>query len=648
LGGLELFYQVDSFLYVSLFRFQQVNETYTINSAIHKFTIYGYNYKLDTGLLNPLVFENNFYILKFHGQINSIQKDLFAKLHVDNNYMAITFSMNSLGSFYHKIGVQWMVYLKEGSHINMDSSNIPYNYPDSDFCIFAHLNNSLQTQMYLLIQIPINHTLTAMWLCLNWWDSSVGQNPPCSNWTLNYTAVYKMLNLCQIKDTENALQEQSNLYSTYPDYYQTRLVAMLTIELIPFVLIPCACLTGLYLNWKIIRTLEENSKTVLKEDFYKYMSANAKFNCTYCMIFVFYPMTSCTWNLSYHFCSSIYTDQFVQYYKIVMIAYFGEVVKMCANISYLMMTLNRYLLVGKYHAPWLVKLAKIEFKRVIRWSFLFSVLVNIAHGWEYQSVNDLVVGLNMKSSVYLKLYNYVRANGYSYSEYPEANKETWYLIYSICYFVINFGAFFILNTGVEVKIVRRMHKELKEKRQRLARMNATKPSLPSTSLKKEEPETSQEDKDKKKAEDEDGIKERQVIKMVIFNGVFNFILRGPDILFWMENKNIVSCFYSGSYEHVDLTWNNEENMHNERTPGLLNLIADIAYLTYILTFTTNFVIFYNFNKNFKQAIVFPWTAKNQNDFFLITFCVNFIIHFESARRVETSKKRVRKLTVDIS
>jgi hypothetical protein len=84
---------------------------------------------------------------------------------------------------------------------------------------------------------------------------------------------------------------------------------------------------------------------------------------------------------SYHFCSSIYTTQFVQYLKIVFIAYLGEVFKMCANISYLMMTLNRFLLVGKDHSPWLVTIAKLEFKSVIRVSLLFSAVINLGHWW---------------------------------------------------------------------------------------------------------------------------------------------------------------------------------------------------------------------------------------------------------------------------
>jgi hypothetical protein len=41
----------------------------------------------------------------------------------------------------------------------------------------------------------------------------------------------------------------------------------------------------------------------------------------------------------------------------------------------------------------------------------------------------------------------------------------------VCFFFINFDLFFLLNTAIEVKLVRRMHKELAEKSERLAKMN---------------------------------------------------------------------------------------------------------------------------------------------------------------------------------
>jgi hypothetical protein len=221
-------------------------------------------------------------------------------------------------------------------------------------------------------------------------------------------------------------QQDSQATHSYSDYYHTRLVNMLLAELVPFVLIPCASIVGFYLNWKIIETIKYNKRKELKEDFYKYMSVNAKFNCLYCIILVFYPMTSCTWRASYYFCSTIFTSQFVQYYKIVMIAYFGETFKMCANISYLMMTLNRYLLIGKDHVRWLVAVAKLEFKWVIRGSFLVSAIVNLGHGWEYEAVKELALS---QYGTY-----YARVNGYSYSDYPQANQDLQFLVYSIVFF----------------------------------------------------------------------------------------------------------------------------------------------------------------------------------------------------------------------
>jgi hypothetical protein len=274
-----------------------------------------------------------------------------------------------------------------------------------------------------------------------------------------------------------------------------------------------------------------------------------------------------------------------------MMAYFGEVVKMCANISYLMMTLNRYLLVGKDHPPWLVTLAKLEFKWVIRGSILFSVLINIGHGWQYQAVELPII------SASVSLITYYQLNGHSYSDYPQANQGTSYFIYSIVYFCLNFGVFFILNTGLEVKIVRRMQKELREKRERLAKMNAFKPVVTTGSVGNEtKSKTDQEDK---KREEEDSEKEQKVIKMVVLNGFFNFILRAPEMVFWLENSNSWPILF----EFLD------NYLYAFSFPGILNLIADVGYFSYILTFSSNFYIFYKFNKNFNDSLVLFWSKK---------------------------------------
>jgi hypothetical protein len=269
-----------------------------------------------------------------------------------------------------------------------------------------------------------------------------------------------------------------------------------------------------------------------------------------------------------------------------MMAYFGEVIKMCANISYIMMTLNRYLLVGKDHQPWLVTIAKLEFKWVIRGSLLFSFLINIGHGWQYRAVDDQAFSHSFNSI-------YSRINGNADSDYPQANQDLSYFIYSVVYFVINFGFFFIINMGLEAKLVRRMHKELQEKKDRQEKMNASSSSTSSPLT--EAARIIQENKNKKK-EKENVKKERKLIKMVVLNSVFNSVLRAPDMFFWIENTDswclLFTCLNNQLRNNVDLF------------PGLLSFMTDISYLTYIMTFTTNFFIFYKFNKNFKEAVVF--------------------------------------------
>jgi hypothetical protein len=261
-----------------------------------------------------------------------------------------------------------------------------------------------------------------------------------------------------------------------------------------------------------------------------------------------------------------------------------------------MMTLNRYLLVGKDHAPWLVTLAKLEFKWVIRGSVLFSAVINIGHGWQYQAVEGLAAS---QIGLFGSAYN--QANGYSYSDYPQANQATSYLIFSIVYFCINVAVFFVMNTGLEVKIVRRMQKELREKRERLAKMNAIKPAITSCLI--AEDNKCQTDLEDKKREEDDGKKERKVITMVVVNGVLNFVFRTPDILFWLEHTSFYNIFHP--YQHHFGRFGNTDIV-----PGVLSFISDFGYLTYILTFSTNFIIFYKFNKNFNEAVVFFWSSKS--------------------------------------
>jgi hypothetical protein len=304
------------------------------------------------------------------------------------------------------------------------------------------------------------------------------------------------------------------------------------------------------------------------------MKANAVFNCIYCVVYMFYPMNSCLEYVGGTFCSSIYNTQFAQYFKIVVLTYFGETIKMCANITYIMMTLNRYMLIGKEQAPWLVAIAKLEFSWVIRGSFLLSALINIGHGFEYTIISSAYSPYT-SNHFHILLYQYNRFDSKAYiSQYPSVNTDTYSFVCSVIYFTINVVVFFFINTLIEVQILNRMRKELGEKRKRLARMNVHRFATPTNNT-------------NEIGEAEDSKKERRVIIMVVLNSILNFILRFPDFLLFLENSRI-----SSSLNNVNNTF-----------PGFSNLLLDISYLAYILTFSTNVLIFYNFNNKFKEAFI---------------------------------------------
>jgi hypothetical protein len=114
LNSLELDNQVDdSFLFTLLLKFDQastLNDTNnTINSNISNYCVDGYNYKLDTSVVvHPLVFKATRQLLPT-GTIASIQPDLFATF---LNLTSISFNLDSVGNFYHKVGgIEWMLSL---------------------------------------------------------------------------------------------------------------------------------------------------------------------------------------------------------------------------------------------------------------------------------------------------------------------------------------------------------------------------------------------------------------------------------------------------------------------------------------------------------------------------------------------------------
>jgi hypothetical protein len=298
---LDLDGQVVSFLLVNQLRFDDQIEantstTSTIAANVAYLDVKGYNYQVDTGLLHPLVFEL-LTDLSLYNTIGSLDSVLFATTTRFQHLTQINLHLDSVGNFYHKIGIAWLnslsaIQISVDSYVSTFVSiawNVQYAYPDKDLCLFASFpqNRGIYFAPFNLSDVYdaggtldyfVNCTSTLKWLGRNFYN----------NRQADFLGVYcracsaaSGLSDAQI-DQKLALCGNFAAASYDPaddDYYEHRLVNMFGFALVPFVCIPCASLLGLFFSYKITRTIRENEKKELKEHFYKYMSANAKFNC---------------------------------------------------------------------------------------------------------------------------------------------------------------------------------------------------------------------------------------------------------------------------------------------------------------------------------------------------------------------------------
>jgi hypothetical protein len=475
LNSLSIYSLADSVVVSNLWIFKSVdtNET-TMNSRIYWLNLAGYGFDLDTGLMHPLVFES-VQSLFIYRSIESIQVDLFKHF---SQMSYVRLRMDCVINFVHKIGFAWTTSLAETSQSWIELSKYvedyaswidgsEYLYPNEDFCVFAQYpqrnflvyilhNRWTLTDCTSTIQFLVSNygTQDTTQLFYNFPDAeliySICKNS--SNRTVDFAPMISNCNMTHFKASD----------STHAEYYQVAYIFEFVEDLLVFIVIPLTCALGLFLNVLAIRAVHQNQEKGLKDDFYQYMSLNAKFNCLYCIIFLFYPVNSCVDGMTGYFCSSIHTSYITQLYKIVLVSFFGETFKMCSNIMYILMNVNRYMLIGRDHNRTFDIISKWNMNSVIIVTVFISLLANVAHAFQYELHN---------AHFYKFFYdtNYM----YIYPSYPIIDYTSTALdVYLIVYFIFNFLLFFVVNTAVEAVLVRKLHTELADKKARLEKLAA--------------------------------------------------------------------------------------------------------------------------------------------------------------------------------
>ncbi len=193
---------------------------------------------------------------------------------------------------------------------------------------------------------------------------------------------------------------------------------------------------------------------------------------------------------------------------------------------------------------------------------MFSLILNIGNTFQFK----------------ISCFNIISNPQYIYKldsySYPSIINNISFSVYSFLYFVVNFILFLVFNTTVAVILVRKVQKELSDKRKRLEQINQIVNMRTRRKL------------------EMDSKKDLRAIVMVIANSLVNFFLRLPEILIFIS---------STAYDFKTHIKYNFTYYVQPEVKKVESFLVDVAYLTFICTFSTNVAMFYLFNTKFKQS-----------------------------------------------
>ena len=89
----------------------------------------------------------------------------------------------------------------------------------------------------------------------------------------------------------------------------------------------------------------KHKKRDLNEDMYRFIELNSIFNIIYCSIIMLKLINTCVFDQAGIFCSSLYEANASQYFKLVVIHFLGNALKLSSNVSYLMFAFSRMILI---------------------------------------------------------------------------------------------------------------------------------------------------------------------------------------------------------------------------------------------------------------------------------------------------------------
>lgn len=547
-------------IYVNTYMFtfmKNTEEPKNLNSSIKELIIQSvYRFELNAEFLDPDVFKELVKLTIVDSSVYKIQKDLFKDRFPSIKFISLKIK-NLNGMVHGEAGVAWMKYLNlnrqpidlsfNATYLTVSSDSaiqaaiseydnygiqvqfapmsprLPKNYsrklfpysdyqfPNEDFCLFYDF--PLERLVFIQLKEIENISCTVAWLYryqyLYEYINLTSLDKPLPS----YCDFNKSIELCNIAPNRTTLYREDSYFLFFSLNQGLKAANTVLVDYtgrfacaLGFVTNMLTVLTILY-NYKrrkLIRTKPKNhdqEMVMLEQILYKYILINSILNSLYALMYLLDwtipcdPVIPKAYSFSYLKCA-------VESYVLDTI---GSVLKLMSNLSYLQISVNRFLLVGKNHPEWLITLSKVKIKTFLIVSFLFSLALSSVVYFQ----NSLFVFLvpdndYIFSTEYLyKIYSITYDNNLVYHVFvPKINEIPLLSSFILVHDIFSYFLFCLFSLILDVLTVAKLREALKEKA-----------------------------KVKGKSDGEKGRKsERKSIMMVVLNSLTNFVFRAPELI----------------------------------------------------------------------------------------------------------------------
>jgi hypothetical protein len=261
---------------------------------------------------------------------------------------------------------------------------------------------------------------------------------------------------------------------------------------------------------------------------YKHIFLNSTFNLIFCLINIFSLMNVCIFPLT-SYCSKIYKQESTQYYKIFILFFLGNAVKLCCNFSYVFFSFSRFNLSKSLNSDkgFFKKLVSIHSKRTYLFLVILSLLFSAFKIFEYKpneahSYLDRNFPYNLFDPKYCQDQNFYNRFSFKCQLFP---------ILNLLNNIFNNITFLVLNIIIDIFLVKFSNETLKKKITILTDQDHI----------------------------NEAIKHRDKInRMVVFNGLLYFVAHAPEftitILIYIFKKelNEFCVYYFSCTEIIEL------------------------------------------------------------------------------------------------